>query len=206
VSFATIDRCAQELAMTNDITRWEQQLRELRGNSQELSAALTATAQELRLSGAEPNLDLLTRLDRYRTRFVTLKTELRSLFPTAANASSLDELETSLASHRQIRAALDVVEAAGRLRHREQPAFAPLARVADHCTALKEQLVTAAPKETIKALQEGRHPLSALLQLVRDGASLSDERWETLQEVVANQYGRELTTAVIRGRVHEVTA
>jgi hypothetical protein len=192
--------------MTSDIMRWEQQLRELRGGSQELSAALLATAQELRETGAEPPADLLARLERYRLRFTALKEELVERFPAAGDAGSLDDLDAAVASQAEVLAALEVLEAAARLQHREVAGFPPLHRVCDQCQQVRRELLSASAMEMASALVEGRHPLAALVHLVRDGATLSDDRWEALQEAVAQQFGRELATAVVRGRLTESAA
>ncbi len=193
--------------MTDDITRWEQQLGELRESSQLLSAGLTAAAQELREHGTEPPAELVSRLDRFRARFQELRVELRGRFPDAQTAASIEDLQTALASHAQVQAALQVVDAAARIQHREVSGFPPLNRVWDQCRTVREQLLTAPPaRDAASALLEGRHPLAALVHLVREAETLSDERWESLQELVATQFGRELATAVVRGRLTDSAA
>lgn len=193
--------------MTDDHTRWELQLRELRIRSQQLSAELTLAAQELREQGMEPPAELISRLDDFRTSFQELKTELRSRFSEAQTATSLEDLQTVLANHAQVEAALEVLDTAARLQHREVTGFPPLSRVWDQCRSVREELLTTPPaREAASALLEGRHPLAALVHLVCAADTLSDERWQTLQELVASQFGRELATAVVRGRVTDSAA
>lgn len=193
--------------MSADFARWQQELSELRGISQGLSAQLIAAADDLRDQGQVVPLELLSQLDQYSQRFLAVQTAMRGAWRTLVNADSLDELEQALQGQQQVQQALEVLESATRLKHREQAAFAPLNRVLELCQSLREQLTTTpAAVETADELIEGRHAVAALVQLVREPDSLSDERWQSLQELVANHFGRELATAVARGRVTESVA
>ncbi|MBI1346685.1 hypothetical protein GC163_10400 [bacterium] len=193
--------------MSIELARWQQELLELRGISQGLSAQLLAAADDLRDQGSGIPNDLLTQLSRYGMRLQTLQASLRLAYPQLPGNPSLDDLEVLLQSQQHVQQALQVLDSASRLKHREQLAFAPLNRVLELCQSLREQLATpGASGETAEDLVEGRHAVAALVQLVREPDSLTDERWQSLQELVARQFGRELATAVARGRVTESLA
>lgn len=186
---------------------WQPELSELRGISQGLSAQLIAAADDLREQGQAIPSELLSRLADYTSRFITLENGIREMCPQLGASPSLDDLENAIQSQQQVQKALEVIESATRLRHREQQAFAPLNRVMALCQSLREELSgTRPPSNTADELIQGKHAVSALLALVREPDSLSDERWQTFQEMVAHQFGRELATAVARGRVTESIA
>jgi len=193
--------------MSADFNRWQQELSELRGISQGLSAQLIAAADDLRDEGLIVPAALLAQLEEYSARFHSVQATLQRELSLPLNVASLDELELALQGQQQVQQALQVLESAARLKHREQAAFAPLNRVLELCQSLREQLTTTpVAVETADELIAGRHAVAALVRLVREPDSLSDERWQSLQELVANHFGRELATAVARGRVTESVA
>jgi hypothetical protein len=93
-----------------------------------------------------------------------------------------------------------------KLEHRDRREFAPLL---DCKTAVGKLIAEIKGAEWPDShpeclpLIEGRHAYSQLLYFVRHGAELSDKAWESAAEAIANSFGKPLSIAAVRGRLHE---
>jgi len=186
--------------MTTTLEALQYRLVELRAFGQRLSEAMTQAAVELRDHGLEVAPGLLADMERFRTDFRALRDRISVCRKSLSRASSLDELERELSQQAAASVALHVIDRAAALRHRDPDSFAPLERVAEECDRLRDA-VAAGPSDVVEALARGEHPLAMLVSLVTEGDRLSDDRWEQLHDAVTTRYGRELATAVARGRV-----
>jgi hypothetical protein len=191
----------QEAIVATNLDSLRQQVQALRARGQRLSEALTQAAVEMRDHGLEVSAELIEDLEVFRAEFRALREAAGEFVANTGRAASLDELDRELSQQVTVAAALRVLEAAAALRVKDGSAFAPLERVAAECHSLKTAVEREGRREVAEAVAEGEHPLRALVQLVWFGDQLPDERWETLQDTVALHFGRELSTAVVRGRV-----
>ena len=141
--------------------------------------------------------------------------ELRSSWPgnegregkvsnTVSTADSLTALEHEVECQVSVRGALAVLnclEAIQTTGDRELPMWQGCV---SEGRALRDQLVASSPSEAAacaKRLLANDHPLRAVVKLVAHHGELSDERWLALNDVVAESYGRDLVTAIVRHRL-----
>jgi hypothetical protein len=90
------------------------------------------------------------------------------------------------------------------MRHRDDPAFAPLQQCQTLAARLRRELAApgsaAAHPEHVE-LAAGRHPLAYLVEFTAEQANLADSRWELLHEAVSEAFGRPLAVAAARGKL-----
>ncbi len=166
-----------------------------------LSSALLQSASELKTIGLPPEDALVADLSDYRQRLQTLAHYLDAGRDQRLALSALSERFDT--RRRQVgliipfRAILD-------LEHTSEPAFLPIEacrRDALALLAIAEDATATLDEPTAQALLDDRHPLQTLLMLVDQGETLSDEVWAQSEDLLADTYGRALSTAVARGRI-----
>lgn len=186
--------------LTDDVTT---QLQDLKSLCVRLQTAMVQAATELRESGTEPPVELLDQMRLCRAQFRDLKNRL-GLSPDDQDAAplTLNDLEQLLQLRERVGAALSVIDAAESLTHRTEPHFPPLERLQVECRELRDALSLPRPSsELIADLESGRHPVAAVVALVVHDDELSDELWSQRQSDVQSSFGRELATALARGRI-----
>jgi len=93
-----------------------------------------------------------------------------------------------------------------RLEHQDSHEFVPLADCKTGARRLLAEIEGAQWPDShpdCLTLVERRHAYSQLLDFVRHGEQLSDRDWESAAEAVANSFGKPLSIAAVRGRLHE---
>lgn len=196
-------------------TVWERcsaELAELQARGMEICAAMRRASQTLQETGSPPANSLIDELSQFRFRFEQVRSVV---FPSAAVQASqqdgylsIQSLTDEVGSRAIVRKALRRLEHLCKIRHLEQPDFLPWQRCLAEGERLRETLLCAPALET-RPIAEGFcdpvSPLNAAVSLVVDSTELSDERWQELADLVAKTYGRELTTAIARGKLAVTT-
>ncbi len=197
--------------MQEVLNQFRMRVGELRRRSGSLSSGLREASRGLTENGRVASTNMIEELWQFRNDF----RELRSSWPAnegreesvsnaASAADSLVALEQEVECQVCVRGALAVLnclEAIQSTGDRELPMW--LGCVSEG-RALRDQLVASSPKEAAacaKRLLANDHPLRAVVTLVVHHGELSDERWLMLNDVVAESYGRDLVTAIVRHRL-----
>ena len=122
----------------------------------------------------------------------------------AAGATSITQLEQEFEHRVSVRSALTVLDRLDEIQLTDERDSAPWQRCLSEGRAIRHELATNPPSlVAVQAnrLVSGDHPLSGVVTLVADRDELPDERWRTLHDAVLASYGRDLATAIARGRL-----
>ncbi|MDP1798986.1 MAG: hypothetical protein Q8K78_15945 [Planctomycetaceae bacterium] len=187
-----------------ELEHWQRELQQLRINSRQLSDAMACAAVELREQGWEPPESLLQQMQQFGADFRRLRENmLDGRSDAAARVVSLQDLAAELSRREQVAAALERVHRAGRLRTRSGETTGPMFdRLYGAIAAAQSELISATPPvELMNALQSGKHPLAVAVRLVEDNDSLNDDDWGNAMATVTAALGRDLATALARGRM-----
>ncbi|MBS0202370.1 MAG: hypothetical protein JSS49_05675 [Planctomycetes bacterium] len=183
------------------------QLASLREVGLRICAVLREMSREMLESSQLPSADSLQELTRFQSEFTQLQS--RILPPDTAErdlvtAGSLMELQAELESQAIIQSALRRLNEIDQVQHTEQPEFAPWQRCLDDGMNVRAELSSSSTTQA-KAVAEQflslRSPLNAALTLVTGGHELTDDRWSMLLDSVSAAYGREISTAIARGKL-----
>jgi hypothetical protein len=204
--------------VADELERCRTQLAGLRAFGTDVSGLLRGMSRELLDSGRPPTLADIDQLTRIRAEFAQLKSEIsrESEIPESERLEeggrsedvgedrSLTEIQEELESRGLIRATLSKLECVAMIQHAGQPDFAPWRRCQEDGTRLREELLSAPVPQarvTAERFLEPQSPLNAIATLVTEGEDLSDERWTQLLDSVSSAYGREVSTAIARGKL-----
>lgn len=186
------------------VTIWQQELQQLRETARELSAAMTRAAADLRETGAEPSESLLQQMQQFRADFRRLREGVMEARPEEQpRLLSLEHLSEELRRREEVSAVLTVVNRAAGLRTRTGEAAGPMfdrlhSEIAETRSALETGPSAA---DVMQLIQSGRHPLVVAMRLAEDADDLTDEDWGQAMETVSSTLGRDLATALARGRL-----
>lgn len=194
-------------------TEIRDQLQELKAYGVRLGESLERMATDLRVSGLSPTEDIISDLQRYRQQFQRLQAWLEEQPGTVVagngrRATSIDELKRNFEGAVQAQQALETLDQVRTIAHREGPQH-PLSR---RCEQLRQQAVEAIRgahancSEIARSIIEERHPLCTLRRILRDQEALNDEQWTELLDLVGEQWGREMSIAVARGKLFLLTS
>lgn len=183
---------------------WQQELQQLRTTARSLSGAMTRAAMELRDDGAEPPDGLLQQMQQFRSDFRRLReciVEERS--SERGVPSSLNDLAVELQHREDLRTVLELVDRAAGLQTRVGETPSPLlerwhGEVQRTRKALETEPNTT---EVMQLLRTGRHPLVVAMRLAEGADELTDDAWSEAMETVSSTLGRDLATALARGRL-----
>lgn len=201
----------QQPDSAESLDRCREHLQQVQRRATEIGALLRKLSRELVEQGTTPSADSLEQLAQFRVTFAQLH---NSLSPSATGGapdgvetdreSTLIELQEELDSRAVIQATLERLERVSTIRHVEQPEFGPWQRCLTDGIQLRNQLL-ASPSRQARGQAERflatQTPLNAIVTLVAEGSQLSDERWSTLLDAVSAEYGREVSTAIARGKL-----
>ncbi len=189
--------------MTAGLEIWQQELQQLRMAAREVSDAMTRAAVELRDDGAEPTEGLLQQMQQFRADFRRLRECVLEDGNGLTRAVSLQDLGAELQQRARVSAALKLVERAAELRTRTGETTGPMfERLQGEIAHARQALAAATPSlDTIQALDSGRHPLVVAVKLAEGADDLTDDDWSQAMESVTASLGRELATALARGRL-----
>jgi hypothetical protein len=184
----------------------------------ELGARGTAAAAALTAPGTPPSDTLVHELADARREFATLRADVFSAAialglhtPEPDHIDSTKRLDAMLqlllqglelaerhaAATRAIAEAVAVLDRIAALRHRDDPAFAPLSACQSRAADVRAAL--AATKDADAAVA----PFRALLTLMDGQQQLTDDQWGALEDHVAGVLGRPLAVAASRGKLAE---
>ena len=100
--------------------------------------------------------------------------------------------------------ALKILEDVLAISHRDKIDFEPLLKCQAKAHELQTQIVSSEDSNfnlEVRALAEGKTPLSDLLMLVEQRDAIDDETWNSLQMSVENSFGKPLAIAASRGKL-----
>lgn len=183
------------------------QLARLQAQRADICALLRNLSREILEGSGVPPAQSIDRVLQFRRDFDSLRAGIpqsEAAGPLDNDTISLAGMQEELDSQTMIQATLRRLERFAMIRHVEQPEFAPLKRCLADGTRLREVLLSVpAPQARVTAEQflAPDAPLNAIVTLVSDGPELSDERWSVLLDSVSAAYGREVSTAIARGKL-----
>lgn len=173
---------------------------------QQLASRLADSADQLEFPGLPPSAALIDDLVTYRRRIQFLA---ETLGADAGVASiSLNDLYQLIERNDYRLAAQQANEQLANLSHVDVPDFAPLVLCQHEARRLCELATEFRGLERnpeLELLRQRRHPLNALIRLCLEGTQLSDTDWTECHDSVATTYGRQLATALTRGRIQSTT-
>lgn len=197
-----------QLIDANALQQCRTRLHELQRLSDDVCELMRGVARALRDTGESPDPDAVEQLAQFRQDYERLRDDIPPLGHTIGiqgEERSLNAIQTELESLALVRATLERLEFMSTIQHVDQPGFEPWQNCLADGTRLREQLLasTAAEARTVaEDFLSAPTPLNATITLITDGAALSDERWSVLLDSVAEAYGRELSTAIARGKLN----
>ncbi|HEU4366892.1 MAG TPA: hypothetical protein VFV05_01540 [Methylomirabilota bacterium] len=128
--------------------------------------------------------------------------QLDAVLRTLVQTLEVEERGAALA---RVRAeALAVLDQVTALVHRDDPAFAALARCHTRAREVRATLAASSesdPERERVAAAAATAPFTALLALMDGAQALDDDRWAALADAVATTFGRPLAAAATRGRL-----
>jgi len=181
-----------------------QELQQLQTQGHALAGQLLTAADQLLQQGRLPAASLLVALDEYAGHYQNL---LNLTGMSARDGVTLSDLEQLLATRDCRESAERVATQLAQLAHVDVRNFAPL----DLCQREAGRLCTLAAEADgrteipeLHQLRHGTHPLNSLLRLCDEGQELSDAEWNQCYDDVVANYGRQLATALTRGRIQRL--
>lgn len=200
-----------------------QQLISLKQDVSRLGTHLAEASGCLRDAGVLPSQALIEAiitaradLDRLRSRLLS---EAQSLAlqpaPEQDDLSSLGKLESLLHTITHAReargeaemlrqCALSTLARVMTLQHHEGDPFAPLLELQNSARDLHQAVSNASWSELhpdTQVLVNGRHPFSTLIMLIERQEQLEDDEWVSLQEIIAQSFGKAMAVAAARGKL-----
>ncbi len=185
-----------------DFETLSHEIGELRASRDRLAAALAESIARLRSAGTCPPGEVLDHAGRYRRQYLDTRQRLsreRSAELVDSRAS-LEDWEQALKRVQRQQQATILLDDAESWHVRGVEGPGPLAKIRDDVQQLRQRL-SHDPGHVLDSLLEGRHPLAAVRTLLHRDDELSDGEWAELLDRVAEGYGRELATAVSRGKI-----
>jgi hypothetical protein len=202
-----MDRVVESIAAVEMLETCRAQLVELQSASAGVCETLRELSRDL-LEGRPPATDRLDRLSRFRADYEHLLLQVSTTFLGPADADlhdilTLPGLQDGLETCELIRATLARLDTFDRIQHVEQVELVAWQLCRADGTRLRQELL-AAPARQARSVAERfmtQSPLNAIVTLVTDGNQLCDERWSVLLDTVSTAYGREVSTAIARGKM-----
>ena len=186
------------------LTELRGEVERLRVVRSQLAQRLDDAASQLESPGCPPAVSLIDDLRSYRDRLRILATELGAESELTAETVTFNALERLVEERDCRQFAESVLEKLCELTHVDIPDFAPLALCRQEASRLCElsvELIASSRNSDLMLLRQQKHPLNSLIRLCEDGDRLSDNEWTACQDEVATNYGRQLATALTRGRI-----
>jgi hypothetical protein len=185
-----------------DLDSLSASLNNLRDERDRLAAALERSLNALRAEGTGVTSNVLQSLRGYRQRHQDLVCRFR-IDPAPlpdAELASFDDWENAIEAGKRHCRLADFFETLRRVEACGQETPGPLASVLADAERL-ERKISEGDLSLAEELLDGRHPLACFLRLVTRGEELADEMWTEFQGRVSDCYGRDLSTALLRGRI-----
>lgn len=185
-----------------------QELEQLSQWRELLAGQLLNAADGLDSPGQLPSDELIDDLVSYRERMLRL-TDAITGGTTTTNRDpvadiTLVELKHLFTIRNRREQIIPVMDEILKCRHAEACDFAPLAMCHAEAKRLRELATHSDGSEAdaeLDAVCQQTHPLNLLLKLCEQGDRLSDSDWIECNDRVTAAYGRQLATALARGRI-----
>lgn len=194
-----------QIAVSNALERSCVQLAELQTLSADACITLRDMARGLADTGRPPTIAATDRLRIFRSQFERLQASvMRSGNSIHREEHSLRSLREELEAQHVVQTTLARLDSLAMIQHAEQREFAPWQRCLAEAVRLRQELLSSpatAVHEKARQFLEPQTPLNAIITLVIEGSQLSDERWTVLLDSASAAYGREITTAIARGKL-----
>ncbi len=206
-----VRRSGDQTIVDEVLERLQRQIGDLRERGGRLSAALREASRGLFENGRVPAKPLIADLRRFRSVLREWPSAWRSGGDigrdgngSVVEPASISELEQDFEHRVAVRSALVVLDRLEAIRLTDERDSTHWQQCLTESRAIRHELaVSPAVLAAAQAhrLVSGEHPLGAVVTLIADRDELSDERWRTLHEAVVECYGRDLATAIVRGRL-----
>ncbi len=172
----------------------------LSSEADSLREQLRQAADVLETSGVAPADDLISALRHYREGLHSLA---KAMPQQARGKGSLESLRQAIADLRSFAKPREILNSLLRLQHRTEPTFEPLFKVQNRCQVLLERFANADQTvlDEAQQIEQGTHPLVALLSMVQEGDSLSDDQWSHAHQLVEKHFDSALAVAAARGHL-----
>jgi len=193
--------------MANAMDHLEQQLANLSQRGTDLGEEMRQAASQLQSAGEIPKLSLVENMRSYRDLIEELRSQLFDEFQDEdlqSEECTLDLLRSSYEKFSVRSQAFDVLKSIPLLRHRDDADYIPLQECKTVATIMQENIEKRTGGDLpadLQSLITGTHPLCALLELVKAADDLDDETWSLHNETLTTAFGRQLATAVARGKL-----
>lgn len=193
--------------MDHDWNKTTQALQGLRKRSSDMSEFMKQTAESLSNSGALTTDKLANDLSEFCEEFKALYSEVYGSdvdLTSLADQVSLEVISTGLEQQKQCAQADAVIEKIVGMKHSDKDDFPALTKCQENATQLLAETMVAPGKElseNVQAIVNGKHDLCTLARMIFDADNLSDDEWGDAQDQITQSYGRELATAVVRGKI-----
>ena len=200
------------MSMVSSLHELRLELEQLGQWRERLAGQLFDAADRLDSPGEPPADALIDDLASYRVRVLQLAEEIGIVAIAtdegAATDITLAELGRLLDARDRRERVVQVLNEVLNWQHVEALDFAPLALCQDEARRLKELASRPNGMEAdaeLDAICQQAHPLNLLLKLREQGDGLSDSDWIECNDRVTSAYGRQLATALVRGRIQRVS-
>lgn len=187
-----------------DIQNLEGRLQSLEARSVTCVRLLRETADALRERKHGPSRRALDELDRLCEQYDTVCGEILPDRMANADRPSLPELKQASVQQQTRHSAAGLLDRVLSISRVDGQSFSPLEQCHSEAQRLRLELLTShgvRTQELAQSLLVGRHPMSALLELVTLGDILSDEQWTRQHECVQAAFGKDLGVAVARHKL-----
>ena len=199
------------MSMVSSLDKLRHELNQLDQLRERLAGRLLDAARRLDTPGEPPAGELIDELDSYRERVHQLAYDIGVAASVTDDESATDmtfvELTRLLEARDRRERLVQVMDEVLTLQHAEISDFAPLAMCQAEARRLKESASCCHDVETdaeLDTICRQTHPLNLLLCLCDQGEKLSDSDWIRCNDQVTAAYGRQLATALARGRIQKI--
>jgi len=202
--------CETVFMNNNRLDQFRTRFRQLRESSVSLANSMRESSRALAEFGKPSSPLLIAQMRQFHNEYRNLRDwsdgerHAKDGLPTTSSSKSLSELEREFESREIIGAALAKLDRIESIRWKTEDVPQCWQRCLGDCQSLRQDLLKRLLTERVSRAEEilrEDHPFSAIAELVSEDQMLSDERWEHLNDIVVRSYGRDLLTAIVRGRL-----
>ncbi len=193
--------------MIANMEKISQRLEDLTKQSQQLGESMRQSARQLQDDGIIPEISLIEEIQSFEKQLQETSQSLAKEVDTKSLSEeplSIEKLRTAIDQLLVRDRANQVLDQIPLIVHRDDDKFLPLQECCTVASLLKENLQSLSGEDIPPEMQnvlDGKHALCALLALVQTPDDLDDEIWSQHNESLTVAFGRQLATAVARGKL-----
>lgn len=186
---------------------FQRRICELRERGGRLSSTLREVSRDLSENGHAPSSPVIGELRRFHGDFRELRSDgdlEGDQYGSTVEVASLSDLEREFEFRVSVRSALALLDRLDAIRLTDERNAANWQRCLSEGRAIRSGLtagLSSLAAAQANRLLSGEHPLGAVMTLIVDRDELNDDRWSVLHDAVAEAYGRDLATAIVRQRL-----